>query len=141
MSKSTNRGRIVWLMALEASSLAVMATLHLTGTLTDDGKSFDRAGIPEAVIGVALLAGAWRLAKGGWSGPLASLLFAIAGFVLGLTFTIPGGNAIEITYHVTVLPLLVLTLLLLLRSGGSDAAGGRGWPQVRSQASQAPGSP
>jgi peptidoglycan/LPS O-acetylase OafA/YrhL len=108
------RRRITWLMLLVAASLAVMATLHLTGTLTDDGKSFDKAGIPEALIGVALLAGAWSLARGRRSIPVASLVFAIAGFLLGLTFTIPDGKPIEITYHLTVLPLLVGTLLLLV---------------------------
>jgi hypothetical protein len=34
--------------------------------------------------------------------------------VFGLTITIRGGSGVDIAYHLTVLPLLVLTLVLLL---------------------------
>ena len=46
---------------------------------------------------------------------LAALPFAIVGFLIGLSFTIRGGDAIDIAYHATVLPLLPLTLAVLLR--------------------------
>jgi hypothetical protein len=42
-------------------------------------------------------------------------LRAVVGFVIGLTRTFQGGSAIDVGYHVTVLPLLVLTLLVLGR--------------------------
>jgi hypothetical protein len=48
---------------------------------------------------------------------IATALFAIAGFVLGLTFTVRGGGAVDVAYHAAMLPLLLLTLIFLLRSG------------------------
>jgi len=43
--------------------------------------------------------------------------FAIVGFLIGLRFTLEGGNAIDIAYHVSALPVLVITLVALLRVG------------------------
>jgi hypothetical protein len=39
--------------------------------------------------------------------------FAILGFVVGLGFTIGGSSVVDVTYHATVLPILVVTLALL----------------------------
>jgi hypothetical protein len=47
--------------------------------------------------------------------PVATTLFAIAGFVLGLTFTVRGGGAIDVAYHALMPPLILLTLIVLLR--------------------------
>lgn len=41
---------------------------------------------------------------------------AIAGFVYGLTITTRGGDLPDITYHATVLPLLIVTFVLILRT-------------------------
>lgn len=117
--------RIAGLMAAEAASLAVMSVLHLTGRL-DGSKPFEptRAGIAEAIIGVVLLAGALVLLRGRPhdSGvALAANAFAAIGFVVGLTRTTQGGGAVDIAYHVAVLPLLLLTLVILLRSRRAQA--------------------
>jgi hypothetical protein len=107
-------------MAAEAASLVVMSSLHLAGRLTGR-KPFDptRAGIAEAAIGVVLASGAVALLRGkpaASSVAIAANLFAIAGFAVGLTRTAQGGGAIDIGYHLTVLPLIVLTLVVLVRA-------------------------
>jgi hypothetical protein len=93
-------------MIFEAATLAVVASLHLGGVLDGGSEPFDptAAGIAEAIIGVALAVGA-----------VATTLLAIAGFVLGLTFTVRGGGAIDVAYHMAMLPLLLLTLIVLWR--------------------------
>ena len=107
--------RIALLMGFVASTLAGMSVLHLAGAFgrgTDAG-----AGIAEAVIGVALAAGAVALARERNRGAaVAATAFAIAGFLLGLSFTIRDGTALEVSYHAAVLPLLVLTLTALIRA-------------------------
>jgi hypothetical protein len=109
---------IATLIGLEAASLAVMSAVHLTGTLAGGTKPYEPAdaGIAEALICLALTGGAIALARG-WpharriaSGTLA---FAILGFLVGLAFTVRGSHAIDVGYHLTVLPLLLLTLLRL----------------------------
>lgn len=113
------------LMAAEAASLAVMSTLHLSGVVGGGSGPYrpHAAGIAEAIIGVVLLAGAAAGARRpgrAWPATLAALVFAIAGFLVGVTITISGGPAIDIAYHCTVLPLLVLTLILLVRRPGKE---------------------
>jgi hypothetical protein len=111
---------VVTLMGLETASLVVIASLHLDHVLAGGKKPFrpTDAGIAEAVIALVLLVGIAALLRGfarAHGIALASVLFAIAGFVVGLTFTLRGGDTIDIAYHATVLPLLLATLLLLLR--------------------------
>jgi hypothetical protein len=117
------RGRhtIVALMGLEALSLAVIASLHLSHVLTGGKKPFrpTAAGIAEAIIGLVLLlaiAALVRRSSKARAIAIATVLFAIAGFVLGLAFTLRGGDTIDIAYHATVVSLLLLTLVLVLRS-------------------------
>jgi hypothetical protein len=112
--------RLAGLMVLEAGSLAVMSFLHLADML-DGSPPFDptRAGVAEATIGVVLLFGAlalWRRAPHAWGIALAANVVAVVGFVIGLTRTTQGGGAIDIGYHLLVLPLLLLALAVLLRS-------------------------
>lgn len=108
------------LMAAEAASLAVMSTLHLTGI--DGGGTLpyrpSAAGAAEAVIATVLLAGAvagWRAPGRAWAGAVAAVGFAIAGFLVGVTITLSGGPGVDIAYHCSVLPILLLTLGLLVR--------------------------
>jgi tellurite resistance protein TehA-like permease len=113
--------RIAALMVVEAASLAVMSILHLTGHL-DGSSPFNptRAGIAEALIGVVLLLGALALVRSrrhALSIAIAANAFAVVGFVIGLTRTTEGGGAVDIAYHVTLLPLLVLTLVVLVIRG------------------------
>jgi hypothetical protein len=110
-------------MAAVAVSLGVMSYLHLGGSLGQDGSppfSADPAGIAEALIGVVLLVGAAVVLlrpERARTVATAVTVFAIAGFVLGLTITISGGDAVDIAYHSTVLPILLGILVLVRRTG------------------------
>ena len=115
------RGRrevVTGLMVLVAGSLAIMSALHLSGILGGGAKPFDPtdAGIAETVIACVLLGGAVALTRGSRILPPVALAFAIIGFLVGLHFTTGSGDAIDVAYHATVLPLLALTLTTLVRT-------------------------
>lgn len=115
----SGRRGIAALMVLEAISLAVVSALHLSGLMHGHGSSSTGAGVPEAVIGAVLLAaaaGPGRPRPGGRPAALAATAFAIAGFIFGLTVTTRSGYLPDVIYHATVLPLLVVTLALIVRS-------------------------
>jgi MFS family permease len=108
------------LMGFEAATLAAAAFLHLHGNIQGRSRSFDpdMAGIAEAVIGVVLVVGAvaaWRAPDRGRRLAIGAVGFAIVGFVVGLSFTARGGRLGDVLYHVIMLPILVLTLVLLVR--------------------------
>jgi hypothetical protein len=110
------RPPIAILIGFEAATLAVMSILHLTGILAGGRRPFrpTDAGIAEAVICGVLLCGAAALVRDPLRGrliALAALAFAILGVIAGLSFTVRGGVAIDIAYHATLLPLLLITLL------------------------------
>ena len=116
---SDRRGAV--LMGAAAGTLAVMSFLHLSGILGGSAKPFDHdaAGIAEAVICVVLAYGASALrVKGSRARPvaLAATGFAIVGFLVGLRFTLAGGSAIDVAYHLGTLPILLVTLGGLARS-------------------------
>jgi hypothetical protein len=92
-------------MIAQAASLGVMSALHLPND----------AGIAEAVIAVVLLAGAAALARGARILPPLTVGFAIVGFLAGLHFTLGSGDAPDLAYHATVLPLLIATLVALIK--------------------------
>jgi hypothetical protein len=107
-------------MAAVATSLAVMSVLHLTGTLGGETRPFNRsgAGIAEAVICLVLGYGVVRLLRqrtGAQAVALATTGFAIVGFLIGLRFTLGGGGAIDIAYHLSALPILLIALIALVR--------------------------
>jgi hypothetical protein len=119
MSRPTPR-QIAYLMLVEAASLAVASSLHLAGLVHGRGKAFDStdAGIAEAVIGVVLAGAGWsmlRRAATARAVGLAATAFAIAGFGVGLSITLPSGHIPDIAYHLTVLPLLVAGFVVLWR--------------------------
>jgi hypothetical protein len=118
----TERG-IVGLMFFEAATLVVAAALHLTRILDDGNAPFrpDRAGIAESIIAAVLIAGAFALSRDEQSAALAAVVFAIAGFGIGLSMTIRGGATGDITYHATMLPILLVTLILLVRTRRATA--------------------
>jgi ABC-type Fe3+ transport system permease subunit len=123
---ATPHRRIAALMTIEAASLAVASALHLAGLVHGRGQSFSAAGagIAEAVICVVLAAGAIALARQGSAGRPAALAatgFAIVGFVFGLSITARAGDAPDIAYHATVLPLLIVTFVLILRRRAAGA--------------------
>jgi hypothetical protein len=97
------------LMAFEALTLAIISPVHLIGG------SYG-AGFAEGLICLALLVG---LANGRRAS-IAALSFAIFGFLLGLTFTVRGGEAVDLVYHAVMLPVLTGTLMLLMRTRRRD---------------------
>ena len=106
------------LMGAIAVSLAVMSALHFAGVFVgSEPFKPERAGTSEAVICVALVVGCAILLMR-WPRrrlvAIIAVLVAIAGFILGLTFTTRGGGAVDIAYHATVLPLLLVMLVVLL---------------------------
>jgi hypothetical protein len=112
--------RIAALMMVEAASLAVASTLHLSGLVHGRAQPYNAsgAGIAEAVICVVLLLGASALARrreAGGPAARAATGFAIAGFIFGLSITVQGGDLPDIAYHATVLPLLIITFVLIVR--------------------------
>jgi hypothetical protein len=117
MSNDTRRARrpIAILIGLEAATLAVMSALHLTGILAGGTRPFrpTDAGVAEAVISGVLLGGAVALVRHPLRGrliALAALAFAILGVIAGLGFTVRGGDTIDVAYHATLLPVLLITL-------------------------------
>lgn len=116
---------IAWVIIAEAATLAPASTLHLTGAFSH---GTDAAGVPEAVICVVLLAGAAALFSDpvrGRGAALGAVGFAIFGFVIGLTFTISGGAAIDLAYHAVMLPILVATAVQLRpRHAGGEVSPG-----------------
>jgi hypothetical protein len=110
-----------WIAALigfEALTLAVISPLHLSGVLAGGAKPFNptAAGTAEALIGVVLLLGALGLLRNRRNTAIAAVAFAIVGFLVGLSFTLRGGDATDIAYHATLLPLLLFTLVALART-------------------------
>ena len=114
------------LMGVVAATLAVMSVLHLSGILGTGTRPFDRvdAGLAEAVICLALAYGAMRLRRsqpGAHTVALAATGFAVVGFLVGVRFTLGGGGAIDVAYHLSALPILLVTLVSLLRIRPRDA--------------------
>ena len=114
------RPRVAAALALESATLAVFATLHLSGALHvgSGSRGSYGAGTAEALICVALACGASALARSPARGrrvALWALAFAIFGFLVGLSFTVGSGDAIDLAYHLAMLPVLVATALLLAR--------------------------
>ncbi len=106
----TRRLAVAVLMTLEAASLMVVSSVHLSRSKPD-------AGIGEAVVCAVLACGAvavYRAMPSWRSAALGTVGFAIAGFLLGLSVTSRGNSMGDLAYHGTVLPLLVCTLALAM---------------------------
>lgn len=121
------RRAVALAMTLESAALATMSALHLSGALTGGSEPFDphRAGIAEAIICVVLAVGAVALARrsqGARQTAAAAVVFAVLGFCVGLYFTVQAGDAIDVAFHATMLPLLALTLTVLLRGARPRAS-------------------
>jgi peptidoglycan/LPS O-acetylase OafA/YrhL len=111
--------RVAVLMAVQAVTLGVASTLHLTGHVHGRSAPFnaDHAGIAEAIIGVLLAAGAVAMVRFPARGRAIGLVlngFAIVGFLNGLSMTAEGGDAPDIAYHLVLLPLLIASIVVLL---------------------------
>jgi hypothetical protein len=113
-------------MAVEALSLAVASALHLSGQVHGRSAPFDadHAGIAEALIAAVLGAAVltmFRAPARARAVGIAATGFAIVGFLVGLSMTARGGDLPDIGYHVTVLPLLIGSLVVLVRAGRPPA--------------------
>jgi hypothetical protein len=120
--------RIGILMAFEAATLAVFAVLHVSGVLRPGSGASNGygAGFAEAIICLVLVLGLRAFVRSparGRPAALAATVFAILGFIVGLSFTVSGGAAIDLIYHATMFPILIVTALMLGRGVGSAALG------------------
>jgi hypothetical protein len=100
-------------MACIAVSLFIASALHLSNDAAD-------AGIAEAIIGTVLAAAAAVMVQEperARAVGLGAVGFAIAGFGVGLTITVERGTALEVAYHVLVLPILIGTFIVLAKRG------------------------
>jgi len=120
--------RIAALMTFVAVTLVLASAFHLTELAGAGSPPFSRskAGVAEAIIAVVLLGGAMALRRGSRSVALGSVVFAIAGFCVGLSMTVPGGTAADVAYHAAVLPVLLLIAVGLVRLGPRPAPPGGG---------------
>ncbi len=111
---------IALLMILEALSLAVASSLHLAGLVHGRASSFDGtdAGIAEVLIGVVLAGAAVVMLRAPHRARrvgLAATAFAIVGFLIGVGESARGGHAPDIAYHLTLLPVFIVSLVVLWR--------------------------
>jgi hypothetical protein len=116
------------LMGVEATTLAVASFLHLAGYVRGHAKPYTStgAGIAEAVLCVALAWGASAMLRptaGSRSIAIGTTAVTIAGFGYGLSVTTQGGDLPDITYHAAMLPVLLSTLILILRTRRGDPEG------------------
>ena len=106
--------------AFVVASLVHFGVVIAVGPVTIDDP-FPGAAIPEAIIAIVLGIGAvtviarWPAA---WRAALATTLFALLVTLYGLTVTVRSSRTGDITYHVTVLTVLVVTVGLLLVPAG-----------------------
>jgi cytochrome bd-type quinol oxidase subunit 2 len=113
--------RVADVMVVVVASLAVASAVHLFGHVHGRSSSYNAtaAGIAEAVIGVVLVYGAVTMLRSPGRGRtvgLASVGFAIAGFLLGIGITATSGRWPDIAYHATVLPVLIVSEIVLLQA-------------------------
>lgn len=115
---------IVVLMTCETATLVVASLLHFGVVIAGVHDPFRGAAVPEAVIAAVLATGALGVLvrpSTAWRPPLAATVFAIAGFLVGVRFTVFGDGPVrtgDIVYHVTGLTVLVTTVGLLLSREG-----------------------
>jgi hypothetical protein len=112
--------RVAMLMAGIAVTLGIASVLHLSGSVHGRSEPFDatHAGIAEAIIGIVLAGGAVavvRFPEHARAFALGAIAFATVGFVVGLNFTARSGHLPDVVYHVAILPLLLGSLIVLIR--------------------------
>lgn len=101
------------LMAAEAATFAVAAAVHF-------GTGFTDAAVPETVIAVVLGAGSSSVLTArarAWLIALAATGFAIFGTLVGLAAIATGRQDVpDLTYHASILAVLLVSLIILLRT-------------------------
>jgi NAD(P)-dependent dehydrogenase (short-subunit alcohol dehydrogenase family) len=141
--------RVAAFMAFAAGTLAVASALHLSGSV-HGSEPFDaqHAGIAEAIIGTVLASGAivmFRAPGRARTVGLATIGFAIVGFLVGLNFTARGGHLPDVAYHVILLPAFGGSMIVLggserdeMAATVSDATPGRGRREVMATSTTGP---
>jgi hypothetical protein len=124
----TLRTAIAGLMALAAVALAVASLLHFGVAVPLGGSTFGdpyrNAAIPEAIIAVVVAIGVTGIAARlpiAWPLAVGTTAFAVLGVLVGLSFTLPTGMVGDITYHLSLLALLLVIAFLLLVPRGRRA--------------------
>jgi hypothetical protein len=118
MSRRTAVGGLMIVAALSflcASALHFGATISIPGGTIHD--PFQGAAIPEMIIGIVMGLGSMIVLirhRVSWAVALAAVSFALLGVIYGLTVTLREGRIGDISYHFSVLALLVITLVLLV---------------------------
>jgi len=112
--------RVATVSVAIAASLAVASYVHLAGHVRGRNGLFDSddAGIAEAIIALVLVAGAIAMVsvpRRARAVGLASNGFALVGFAVGLTITAQAGHLPDIADHSAILPVLVASVVVLLR--------------------------
>jgi hypothetical protein len=104
------------LLVVEAATFGVAASMHY-------GR-WNKAALPEAIIGGILVLGAVGSWRGSWRAALSATVLSIAGTSIGVA-TIAAGigpqTAPDVAYHVVILSVLLGSLLALLRPGARRA--------------------
>ena len=125
---------IAGLMGLATLTFVIASLLHFgvalpLGVVTINGEPFRRAAIPEGIIAAVLAAGsvvALTRRPTAWWLALATSIFAVLGVIVGLsTIAIGVGprTVPDITYHISVLVLLLVIVGLLVTPGARRAFG------------------
>ena len=136
--------RYAVLMLAEAATFGIASYLHLDGQIplgftTITGEHFSRASFPEAVIGAVLAAGAVAVAVApgrARSAALGTTGFAVLGVMTGLGFVLTSSRphiAIDLSYHLTILLVLLAGLVVLVRTSRRHPSGtaSRAWAGSR----------
>jgi hypothetical protein len=117
----TVRAVVVGLMIGSALSFLCASLLHFGVTISIFGHRihdpFLGAAIPAMVIAIVMGIGSAIVLKRhrvSWVVALSAISLALLGVIYGLTVTLQGGRIGDITYHFSVLALLLIALILLL---------------------------
>jgi MFS family permease len=106
-------------------TLVLASFIHLFGDVRGRTDLFDStdAGIAEAIIAGVLvvgIVGMFRSPRRARAIGIAAVGFATVGFVVGLSITARSAHVPDIAYHLSILPLLVASLVVLLRAGPEE---------------------
>jgi hypothetical protein len=109
-------------MGFIAATLVVASFIHLVGDVQGRTDLYDPtdAGIAEAIIAGVLVAGIVgmiRSPRRARAIGITAVGFATIGFIVGLSITARSAHVPDITYHLSILPLLVVSLVVLVRAG------------------------
>lgn len=114
-------------MTLGCCMLVIASTVHAGATIAGIHDSFSDAAVPEGVIAAVLAVGLTSVIlrqRNAWQVALGATVFAIAGFLVGLRFTVFGDRGLmpgDVAYHLGGLAILLSTAALLLSSAGRHA--------------------